>query len=75
MSTLLIPDSAINRRVRVATMEDTSIDERGQAGPTLTHGLNEAKMKIVVVRHTAWSKAKGRCGDSPSPLSECKPAA
>ena len=46
----------------VATMEDTSIDERGQAGPTLTHGLNEAKMKIVVVRHTAWSKAEGRCG-------------
>jgi hypothetical protein len=27
----------------VATMADTSINECGQAGPTLMHGLNEAR--------------------------------
>ena len=62
MSTLLITDSAINRFARVATIEDTSINERGQAVPTPTHGLSEVEMKIVVVRHTAWSKAKWRSG-------------
>jgi len=62
MSTLLIPDAAINRFARMATIADTSINERGQAGPTLRHGLGEVEMKLVVVRHTAWPKAKRRCG-------------
>ncbi|SPE60424.1 hypothetical protein SBV1_410113 [Verrucomicrobia bacterium] len=62
MSTRLIPDSATNRFAVVATIEDTSLNERGQAGPTLTHGLSEAEMEFVVVRRTAWSKTKRRRG-------------
>ena len=62
MSTLLIPDSAINRFARGAAMEDTKVNARGRFGPTLTHGLSEVEMKIVVLRHTAWSKAKRRSG-------------
>ena len=58
------PDSklAVNRIVRVITMKDTIINKRAQSSLTPYHGLGEATIEVVVARHTAWPKAKGRCG-------------
>jgi hypothetical protein len=43
MSTLLIADSAINRFARVATIEDTSINEFRKASATPAKDLSKAE--------------------------------
>ncbi len=61
MNTILIPDSAPDRFSGKARVEETKINERGQAGAALTHGASVVEM-VMVVRHASRSRAKQRRG-------------
>src|SRR5690242_9219105 len=52
---------ALNRIVPVLTMKDTIINKRAQTGITPNCGVGKATIEVVVARHTARPKAKGRC--------------